>query len=118
MFKDLIQIVQKLNQGDIQEAGKEFLELIKDKEYDEELLNISYQIEKELRDLKDDERITLHDSPFAKEFKSIIKEMTRCREAKIKVLLIHGIYKLSNGNLIILNMIRSSSSDIKPNTFI
>ncbi|MEM0373473.1 MAG: hypothetical protein QXO96_02840, partial [Sulfolobales archaeon] len=74
--------------------------------------------EKELRDIKDDESIALRTSPFSKEYKEVIREMIRCRENKIRVLLLHGIYKLSNGNLIILNMIKSSYTELKPNTFI
>lgn len=118
MFEELLRILHKVNQGELIEASKNLLEILKNSEEEEELMKLAYYLEKELREMRDEESFYLSSSPFSEEFRNIIKEMNKIRERKLKILIFHALYKLSKGNIIIMNMINISKIDVKPNTYI
>ncbi|MCY0873435.1 hypothetical protein D1867_00795 [Acidianus infernus] len=118
MFEDLLKVVNYLNDGKILEAGEYLVELAKNNYTNEDIIKISSEIEKELRELKEESWITQIDSKFRDQIISVLEDNTRCKRELIRVLSLSLLEKLSKGNELILNMIRNPHAESKPHTFI
>lgn len=114
MLKDLISIIELINKGDIRSAAKKVIELSKYAN-EEEKLEIVAEIERELKDLESNLMNIDIDFPFNEDLTNSFKELNACREKVLKFLIIYAIYKLSNGNSLLMNMI--NKIEIKPHTF-
>lgn len=118
MFGKLVSIIDKLNEGNIIEASNQLLEVAKEYKDQDKIVTFLAEIEKEMKEYKNDEEILFKAySPFSDLLKKSIEEMRACRENKLKALILHTLYILSEGNQILLNMIRKSNIG-RPNTYI
>ncbi|BDC17142.1 hypothetical protein [Acidianus sp. HS-5] len=118
MFEDLLKAVNYLNDGKILEAGEYLIELTKNNDANDDIIRISSEIEKELRELKEESWIGEIDSKFKDQIISVLEDNIRCRKELIKVLSLSLIEKLSKGNELILNMIKNPRAETRPHTFI
>ncbi|TRN03653.1 hypothetical protein DJ527_01470 [Sulfolobus sp. F1] len=118
MFEKLISIIEKLNEGKLVEAGNKLLDIARDYENQDKIIDLLAEIEKEIKEFKNDKEILYKfDSPFVEMLRNSIEEMKSCRENKLRTLILHTLYILSNGNEILLNMVKKSNAG-KPNTYI
>ncbi|QXJ27854.1 hypothetical protein [Saccharolobus shibatae] len=118
MFGKLVAVIDKLNEGNVIEAGNELLSIAKDYEDQDKIIDLLAEIEKEIKEFRSSNDF-LHrdDSPFMEMVKKSMEEMRVCRENKLKALILHTLYIISNGNEILLNMIKKANIG-KPNTYI
>ncbi|NON63268.1 hypothetical protein [Acidianus sp. RZ1] len=116
MFTELMKAVDYLNEGKVIEAGRYLLELGKGEE-DEDLLKVMSEIEKEIREIENEKTYMSLETRFKDEVIHSLDQCLRCRQEKIRVLSIYLLERLSNGNEILLSMIRLKG-EAKPNTFI
>jgi hypothetical protein len=118
MFGKLVAVIDKLNEGNVIEAGNELLSVAKDYENQDKIIDLLAEIEKEIKEFRSSNDF-LHrdDSPFMEVVKKSIEDMRVCRENKLKALILHTLYIISNGNEILLNMIKKANIG-KPNTYI
>ncbi len=113
MLENLIKIIELVNKGEIRTAAKEVIELAKN---DEENLEIVAELEKILKDLETGDYLKVDDSfPFNEELKTSYNELKSNEEKLLKFLTIYAVYKLSNGNVLLMNMI--NKIEIKPHTY-
>lgn len=100
------------------EAGNELLSIAKDYENQDKIIDLLAEIEKEIKEFRSsNEFLHRDDSPFMEVVKKSIEDMRVCRENKLKALILHTLYIISNGNEILLNMIKKANIG-KPNTYI
>ncbi|WP_338598341.1 hypothetical protein V6M85_07165 [Sulfolobus tengchongensis] len=118
MFGKLVAIIDKLNEGNIIEAGNELLSIARDYKDQDRIIDLLAEIEKEIKEFRsDNEFLHKSDSPFADLVRRSVEEMKVCRENKLKALILHTLYIISDGNEILLNMIKKVNVG-KPNTYI
>lgn len=118
MFGKLISVIDKLNEGNVIEAGNMLLDLAREYKDQDRIIGLLAEIEKEIKEFKNDRNFLYNlDSPFSEMLRKSIEEMRACRENKLKALILHTLYIISEGNEILLNMIKKTNIG-KPNTFI
>lgn len=117
MFEQLVKVVNYLNDGKIVEAGKYLIEISKNVT-EEEAVKVLSEMEKEIRDVEEEKWILSLDTRFKKELNDVINQNIKCKIEKIRVLSLILLDKISNGNEIILNMVKNPLMESKPHTYI
>ncbi|AWR93765.1 hypothetical protein [Acidianus brierleyi] len=116
MFEELIKAIDYINDGNVISAGKYLIELAKNQD-DEDILKVVAETEKELREIEDEKTLLDLDSKFRDQLIDVIRENIKWKKEKIRVLSLYLIDKMSKGNEILLQMIRSPTEG-RPHTFI
>ncbi|MCY0849788.1 hypothetical protein [Sulfuracidifex metallicus] len=115
-MENYFDIVSYLNEGRIEEAGKKIIEIAKDVE-DEDVRTVISEIEKEIMDSRHNSDMFISYSPYTDQITQATRAMQKCREERMKYLILHGLYLLTKGNRIILDMIKLTAQ-VKPRTYL
>jgi predicted nuclease with TOPRIM domain len=118
MFDQLLQIIHYIDQDRIIDAASKLLEIVKDKD-DEELMKIAAELEKEIKELREEKSILEVVSPsYATEFKHLLEEMENVRKRKIKLLSMELINRLGGNNYLVKELLTQRRVEVRPHTFI
>ncbi|EHP68277.1 MAG: hypothetical protein RXS23_03970 [Metallosphaera yellowstonensis] len=116
MLDTLLGIIDYLNQDNEVEAAKRLIEATRYIE-DENLMKIVGEIEKEIHDIKNTGLSEEMTGELAQELERIEDELKALKRRKLKILVIYAIDRMSNGNSVVLQMIRRPTYVRKPQTF-
>ncbi len=111
-----IDVVSYLNDGKIEEAGKKMVEIGKEVE-DEDVRNVIAEIEREMMEVRHEREAGLSYSPYYDQLLQATRSLERCRIERMKYLILHGLYLLTKGNTIIMDMVRQAQP-VKPRTYL
>jgi len=118
MFDQLLQIIHYIDQDRIIDAASKLLEIVKDKD-DEELMKIAAELEKEIKELREEKSILeVVSLTYATEFKHLLEEMENVRKRKIKLLSMELINRLGGNNYLVKELLTHRRVEVKPHTFI
>ncbi len=109
-------VVSYLNEGKVEEAGRKLVEIGKENE-DEDIRNVIAEIEREIMELRHERENFPSYSPYSDQIVKATKMLEKCREERMKYLVLHGLYLLTKGNSLILGMVRLSGQ-VKPRTYL
>jgi predicted nuclease with RNAse H fold len=107
VFSELLDVVDKLNRGQVMEAAHKIIELARDRE---DLIEMCSEIEEMLMDLRRGRSLEV-EGPLGRKLREVEEEMRRLKVRRLKLLILYAVQLISGDNPIIMNVIKREDID-------